>query len=244
MGHLKQLKKAALRADYEKLFEKFLVDANDAGSRKLLDESVDSSGLTSTKTMQVIGLLQKNGKVQKGLYAEFRSLNERLEGKPATGQDSTGDVTPEVSTQQQGSVPMSEAPQTPAAPSNVVSLNEFPLTDKDKERIKQRLAKEEEKVRSRLMKYEQKQVERLKARAEKRAQRQGMKIEQMQEIKDRKEKLTVLKEQMNELRAQAKKLKDEIKVLKPQRKKKEKSEESTEGGEQKAPKKDKSAKTG
>lgn len=240
MGYLKKLKKANLMSSLEGVLDKFVSDGD---SKKKLLESIDASGLRSSPTMNAVGLLQRSGKLQPGLYKELVALNAKLGGGdsgPAaeSEQPAESSAAPQASHQEAEKVMSKEEKKAETATeekSNVVNLEGFALTEKDQEKIKAKLAKEEEKVRQRLMKYEQKQVERLKARAEKRAQRQGMKLEQMQDIKDRKEKLTVLREQIKELKAQAKKLKDEIKELRPKRAKKD--GEGKAEGETKAEKK-------
>lgn len=227
MSVLKQLKKANLKSKLDEVYDKFVTSKDDKDSRRQLDESIDASGLKSPKTMNLVGTLQRLGKLQPGLYKELVALNKELSGSDgASSHKETAEVSSSASTPSGGSEVMSTEEKAQAEgkaeeKSNVVDLGNFQLTEKEQAKIKALLQKKEEKVRQTLLKYEQKQGERLKARAEKRAQRQGMKIEQMQDIKERKEKITVLREEIKTRKTQMKTLKDEIKALKPQRKKKE-----------------------
>jgi cell division cycle 2-like protein len=222
MGVIKELKEKGLDADLALLFDKFVTSKGDSDSRNQLSKSLDETGLKSPKTMQLVGLLQRTGKLQPGLYKELVGLNKRLE------EDNSVAIKPQEETKDSSAAKVKthsgEKAMTEEKTDNVVHLEGFALTEKDKEKIKAKLQKEEEKIRQRLLKWEQKQVERAKARVEKRAQRQGMKIEEMQEIKERKEKLAVIREEMKERKIIAKKLKEEIKALRPKREKKEKKE--------------------
>jgi len=241
MGVLGELKSKKLDNDLESLYGKFFTKSSDADSRKQLNSTIDSTGLKSPKTMQLVGLLQRTGKLQPGLYKELVGLSRRFEeGESSAPKTETTSVSSTEETKaDKAKVERKEV--VTEVKDNVVHIEGFNLTDKDKEKLKEKLQKEEEKIRKRLMKYEEKAVERLKARAEKKAQRQGMKLEEMQEIKDRKEKLTKIKEELKTLRASAKVLKDEIKALRPKREKKEKTEEEKAAKAEKKEKHQKSA---
>lgn len=229
MGVLKDLSKKNLSNELVKLYDKFLTKKEDSESRSQLDKSIDDSGLKSPKTMQLVGLLQRTGKLQPGLYKELVGLNKKLEdggeSTESTQETSEASSASETATSS-GEKAMTDKPVEGAAAkaADVTKADGFVLTEKDQEKIKAKIQKEEEKIRQRLLKYEQKQVERIKARAEKRAMRQGMKLEELQEIKERKEKLVVLREEIKERKAVVKKLKEEIKALRPKREKKDKKE--------------------
>ena len=229
MGTLKDLKKAGLKDDLENILTKF-VKEGDAETRKLLTDSIDNAGMRDPKTMQVIGGLQKSGKIGPGLYKELIALNERLSKgsgattpPPVTQSATVAEGEKEaVMSEDKVAAPAAQpaaqaAPVAEAAPANVVSIEGFNLSDKQKEKLKSALKKKEDSVRARLAQYEQKAIERLKARAEKKAQRQGLKVEELQEIKVRKEQVTFLRDEVKERRAKIKTLREELKALKPKR---------------------------
>jgi chromosome segregation ATPase len=239
MGVLKELQSRGLRDELNKVYDKWITSNTDKDSRKQLDDAIDAAGLKAPKTMQLIGFLQRTGKLQPGLYKELVNLNRKLEeGSTQLTETQSKDSSSEDKSNPSGGQEVmdvkKEEKKEEVKKDNVVNLEGFVLTDKDKEKIKARLQKEEEKIRQRLLKYEQKATERLKARAEKTAQRKGMKLEEMQEIRERKDKLTVLREEIKSRRAEAKKLKDEIKKLRPARQKKEKKEKTEEKVEKKS----------
>jgi hypothetical protein len=232
MGTLKKLKHAGLKDSLEALYAKFISNKADADSRKKLDEAIDGSGLKSPKTMQLVGTLQREGKLQPGLYKELVSLNQKFEGSNGAAQEqpepstdgSSEEKKPgeeEMSDKKQAAPVAAEAEAPADDKSNVVSLEGFSMTDKDKEKLKVALQKEEEKVRQRMLRYEQKQVERMKTRAEKRAQRQGLKLEQLQAIKECKDQTTILREEIKERKVKVAALKEQLKALRPKREKKE-----------------------
>lgn len=235
MSNLEKLMEAGLDTDLEALFEKFLVKSDDEKTADSLRSVVDENGLKAPKTMKLIGELQRKKKINPGLYKEFVALQNKLASAPAAEGDEPTSEEPEVDEKEK---------EVAEEKDNVVQLSDAPtdvsLTDKDEEKIKEKMAKIEEKMRERLMAREQKLRERLQNQAAKRAQRQGMKLETLQAIKERKEKIAVLREEIKERREAMKTLREEIKELKPKREKKKKEgEEDKKDEKAKAKAKDK-----
>lgn len=227
MSVMKKLEESGLDVELEVILDKFVKNEGDEATVNELKSSIDETGLKSPKTMKAVGTLQKNGKLEPGLYKELVALNKRFEAGETVSTETEEETTSEPSVEEStGGESMSseETNETPAAEEptadNVVNLGNEHLSEKEEEKIKERMKKEEEKMRQRLLAREAKMRERLKARAEKRAQRQGMKLETLQAIKEKKEELGKLRETAKELREQMKKIRDEIKELRPKRKKK------------------------
>lgn len=240
MSFLQQLKTLNLFEEFETYLREYVTDPS------VLDEihaAVDEAGLKSTKTMTLLGILQRNGKTKAGLYKVLVGLQARAMStaatQPAVEQEkestevtqTTSDV-PEEKTEVSGGntvsdeVSVEEKVSTTEDTSNVVQLQSLPGKEEDK--IKARLAKEEAKIRAKLLEREAKLRERAKARAEKKAQRKGMKLETLEGIRERKEKMTELRNKRKELSTEIKKLSTEIKELRPQRKKREKKKKDGE----------------
>lgn len=228
MSVMSKLKEAGLDVELDKLLSKYL-KGKDGGALKELRDAIDETGLKSPKTMKAVGSLQRTGKLEPGLYKELVALNKRFEdgevGEPETSapeaaeENSGGEAVVEEPVVQEET--LKEGDTQEVSPDNVVTLEIPSLTDKEEEKIKEKMRKEEEKMRKRLLEREAKMRERIKARQEKRAQRQGLKLEVLQEVKTKKDELSKLREEMKGLREQAKKLREEIKSLRPKRKKKD-----------------------
>lgn len=237
MSVMQKLKSTGLDVELEELLSRFLAKEGDEEASQELKQAIDETGLKSPKTMKTVGFMQRNGKLKPGLYKELVALNKRLD------EGASEEVSEEKPKAKSKAEPKQEASDSGATSGgskvaeeeeqdNVVQLGEN-LSDKEEAKLQEKLRKEEERMRQRLLQREQKMRERMKARAEKRAQRQGMQLETLQAIKEKKDALAKIKEQQKELREESKKLRDEIRELKPKREPKAKAE----GAEKKKSKK-------
>ncbi len=212
---IEQLADAGLDVELESIISEFLKKDKDKKSAKLLRDAIAEVGLRGPKTMKAVGTLQRDGKIKPGLFKELTGLNDRYVASVE------GDETASEETSEESGGATVAAEEEGTETDNVVEINQDGhLTEKEEDKIKERMQKEEEKLRKRLAAKESKIRERMKDRQEKRAQRSGMKLEELQAIKERKEKVKELTDQRKELSAKIKVLREEIKELRPKREKK------------------------
>lgn len=213
MSVLSQLESKGLIEEFESLLASYVASDGDNDTVSEIRSTVDSVGLRSPKTTQVVGLMQRHGKLKVGLYKELLSLNARFENSEPSSdtEDNTQQggnvVTENVQTQEAVQVDPAVAAAA-GAPEDTVQVSTG-LSETEEAKLKEKLAKEEEKYRKRLAMREAKMRERLLARAEKRANRKGMKLEESQKLQD-------LRVQMKAIRGEIKERRDAIKVLQAQ----------------------------
>lgn len=240
MSNLKALEDAGMLADFTAKVRSFLLNAKDEGTVKQILESVDQNGLQESPTMKLVGSLQRNRKIKAGLYKVLGQFKENLANANVTPSDAapaatesnnppapSGDEGVPVTTTENNAPAMAAASAAPDTSADTVEVTGATLSEKEEEKIKERMKKEEEKIRQRLAKKEAKIRERIQQRLEGRAQRQGLKLEHAQKIKENTEKIKVLKEEMKQRKEAMKKLREEIKALKPKSNKKTLAEKLT-----------------
>jgi len=223
--------------EVKKTVHEFLKNSKDSCALDII-KSLDSAGFTDTKTMQLIGLLQRKDRLKVGLYNKFVEFNERLKAAAAASKPAVEEVTHEAVTIavpgriEQVENKTSVDPNTGGSAVTQETKDQETVqvkgnfTEKEEIKIRERVKKEEEKARSRIAKREAKIRERFVVRAEKRAARIGMKVEEAQAIKERKEKLKDIRTQRKALAEQSKVLRTEILQLRPKHEKKAKAEKS------------------
>jgi len=228
MSFMKKLSGAGLDVELESILQDFVVDANDEKSLADLKKIIDKAGLKAPKTMKLVGEFQRNQKLKPGLYKELVALNNRLEsgGSEAKNEEPEATPTPQeetVANTEEAEVETTEETAAEENNDNVVELKqEENFSDKEEEKIRERMKKEEEKMRKRLLDREKKMRERMKTRHEKRAQRQGMKLETLQKINEINEDLKKLREERKAIGEKMKVLREELKEIKPKRQRKKK----------------------
>jgi len=212
MSTLDQIKGANLEDEFSGCLMNFLVKGDDEATKKSLVEAVDKHGLKSPKLMKLIGDLQRASKLKAGLYKELVALNTKLSngGSPEPAPEEVSEEVKAEST---------EADPADSGDSPSEDDDEVKFSEKQEQKIKERMQKAEQKMREQLLKKEQKIRERLGMKAEKRAQRLGMKVEEAQEVQEKKEELAKLREEYKLMRERMKSLRDDIRGLRPRRSK-------------------------
>ncbi len=205
MGTLAELTKNGLE---QQLQAALSLHAKVNAARDQLLATIDACGLTSAKTMQLVGSLQRANRITVGLYNKLVELDKssrrlvavrpvdrevKLEHSALTIATTAPIV--EQTTSVGGSVMETVSVSVPvqsAISTETIAVSALKLPEAEEARIKARVARESEKMRARMAIREAKMRERVKAGLEKRANRSGMQLKDAVGIKERKDKIVVL----------------------------------------------------
>lgn len=235
MGVLQEIKKAGLEAELEKQFAAFLAEPNlkrkpepltaddIAKGKKALHQMIDEHGLQDQLTMKKIGELQRAEILKPGLYRIFKEIEAKMKNGGSKPQAAEAEVKPESKTEKKEAKPeepKAEAKvETKAEPEveSVEASDDLVISDKELQKIKDKVAAEETKLREKLTKREAELRAKAAKKLTKKGQRLGLKSEEAAKIQNLKQLIVGANDKIKELRTRIESWREEINTIRPKK---------------------------
>jgi len=217
MGVLQEIKKAGLEAELEKQFAAFLAEPNlkrkpepltaddIAKGKKALHQMIDEHGLQDQLTMKKIGELQRAEILKPGLYRIFKEIEAKMKNGGSKPQAAEVKPEPEVETKAEPEVESVEA------------SDDLVISDRELQKIKDKVAAEETKLREKLAKREAELRAKAAKKLTKKGQRLGLKSEEAAKIQNLKQLIVGANDKIKELRTRIESWREEINTIRPKK---------------------------
>lgn len=226
MSNLQAIASAGLDSQLESIITGHLVNPKDSDTPAELKGVIDKHGLKHPQMLKTIASLQQKKAVNKGLYQDLMNLQASLEsGSQEKLPEGVGSPTPPQTKETQVAKPKPKAnvqegqaskeQQVEASTPSVVDVDKMQLTDAQKVKIKEKLAKEEERMVKRLREKAEKLAQKMRDREARGAIKKGMDPEKAHQLKLLKEQKAVIVSDIKDKREAIKKLQAEILAINP-----------------------------